>query len=389
MPRTPEDLTSGETEGKPQQSGQSDEVTLFLAGDVMTGRGVDQVLPHPSDPRIYESYMTSADHYVRIAELANGPIQKPVDFAYVWGEALSELDHRQPQVRLINLETAVTRCAEPEPKGINYKMSPQNIPVIAAAGVDCCVLANNHVLDWGQEGLSETLRALGDADVQVAGAGRNLAEARAPAVLQASGNRVIVFAFGSPTSGIPPGWAATKDRPGVNFLPELSVQTARRIGAEVRKVKSAGDVVVASLHWGSNWGYEIPDRFISFARELIDEADVDVIHGHSSHHPRAIEVYHEKLILYGCGDFLDDYEGISGYEAYRDDLVLMYFAVIDPSNGKLSRLTMVPLQICNFRLGHASPGDSAWLCKMLNEQGKRFGTQVRTGADNALELVWN
>ena len=389
MSRTPEDLNSRRPETKPQlQLARTDRVTLFLTGDVMTGRGIDQVLPHPSNPRLYESYMTSADHYVRIAELANGPIPKPVDFPYVWGDALAELDRRQPQVRLINLETAVTRCAEPEPKGINYKMSPENFPVITAAGVDCCILANNHILDWGQQGLSETLQTLETAGVPVAGAGRTLAEAHAPAILQASGIRVIVFAFGSPTSGIPAGWAATKERPGVNFLPELNLQAARRIGAEVRKVKSAGDIVVASLHWGSNWGYEIPDQHSEFARGLIDEAEIDVIHGHSSHHPRAIEVYRNKLILYGCGDFLDDYEGIGGYEAFRDDLVLMYFPTIRPLDGALEWLAIVPLQIRNFRLHRASPDDTAWLRDNLNEQGKRFGTRVCEAADDTLALVW-
>ena len=75
--------------------------------------------------------------------------------------------------------------------------------------------------------------------------------------------------------------------------------------------------MVASVHWGSNWGYDIPREQTVFAHRLIDEAGVDIIHGHSSHHVRAIEVYKDRLILYGCGDFLNDYEGISGYEEFR------------------------------------------------------------------------
>jgi len=87
-------------------------ITLFLCGDVMTGRGIDQILPYPSDPRIYEPYMTSAQGYVKIAEEASGPIPKPVDFAYIWGDALEELRRADPDVRIINLETAVTNSAE-------------------------------------------------------------------------------------------------------------------------------------------------------------------------------------------------------------------------------------------------------------------------------------
>ena len=71
-----------------------------------------------------------------------------------------------------------------------------------------------------------------------------------------------------------------------------------------------------------------------FAHWLVD-GGVDIVHGHSSHHPRPIEVYRDRLILYGCGDFIDDYEGIEGYEQYRDDLVLMYFATLSPATGEL------------------------------------------------------
>jgi len=135
-------------------------LSLFLLGDVMPARGIDQILPHPGDPRLYEDYVHDARDYVALAERRCGPIEHPVDFAYVWGDALAELQRRHPQVRLINLETAVTRHGRPEPKGINYRMHPANVGCLTAAGIDCCVLANDHVLDWGREGLRETLAAL-------------------------------------------------------------------------------------------------------------------------------------------------------------------------------------------------------------------------------------
>ncbi len=163
-------------------------VTLFLAGDVMTGRGVDQVLPHPCDPQIYEAHAMSAKDYVKLAEQANGPIERPMAFSEVWGDALAELDRRTPDARIINLETAVTQCADAEPKGINYRMSPGNADVITAAGIDCCVLANNHVLDWGRSGLLETLATLADAGVTYAGAGQDDKSAEAPAILTIPGN---------------------------------------------------------------------------------------------------------------------------------------------------------------------------------------------------------
>jgi len=147
-------------------------------------------------------------------------------------------------------------------------------------------------------------------------------------------------------------------------------------------------VVVASIHWGGNWGYAVPEAHQAFARGLVDQCGVDVVHGHSSHHPLGIEVYRERPILYGCGDFLNDYEGIAGYEAYRSDLRLMYFLTLDPSSGKLVRLAMRPMQMRRFRLNRASAEDTRWLQERLDREGRRFGSRVEAEADGALALRW-
>jgi poly-gamma-glutamate synthesis protein (capsule biosynthesis protein) len=373
-----------------RESGKPESITLFLCGDVMTGRGIDQVLPHPGDPSIHESYLKSARGYVELAEKLNGPIPKPVDFSYAWGYASTELEQVAPEVGIANLETAVTRSDDHwKGKGIHYRMHPDNIGCITSAGMDCCALANNHVLDWGYSGLTETLETLKRAGLEHAGAGRNAEEAALPAVMEIRGKaRVIVFSFGSRTSGIPSSWAASGSRPGVNLVPDMSARTVQRIGKRVREVKRPGDIVVASIHWGSNWGYEVPLRQTEFAHGLIDEASVDVIHGHSSHHAKAIEVYEKRPILYGCGDFLNDYEGIAGHEAYRNDLSLMYFVTCDPSTGELERLRMTALRIKRFMLTRASSGDARWLRAVLDREGRKFGTRVRIDPDDRLTLEW-
>ncbi|MDO8438273.1 MAG: CapA family protein [Nitrosomonadaceae bacterium] len=364
-------------------------ITLFVCGDVMTGRGVDQVLPHPGNPVLYEPYMKSATGYVQIAEEANGPIPKPVDYSYIWGDALAELARVKPDARIINLETSVTQSDEAESKSINYRMHPANIPCITAAHIDCCTLANNHVLDWGRPGLAETLQTLKTAGIKTAGAGQNLREAAAPAVIPVAGKgRVLVFSFGSESSGIPRSWAAKAGRPGVNRLPDFSAETVWGIREGIGQVKLPGDIAVASIHWGGNWGYPVPHEQQEFARQLIDEAGVDVVHGHSSHHVQGIEVYQGKPILYGCGDFLNDYEGISGHEAYRGDLALMYFVSMDSASGNLLRLQMTPMQIKHFRLNRASRSDTLWLNDVLNREGRKFGTGVELNADNSLALRW-
>jgi poly-gamma-glutamate capsule biosynthesis protein CapA/YwtB (metallophosphatase superfamily) len=362
-------------------------VRLFLCGDVMTGRGIDQVLAHPCEPTLHEDYVASAKDYVSLAEQANGPIPRHADASYVWGAALDELDRMRPDARIVNLETAITDSEDYVRKGINYRMSPENAGCLCAAGIDCCVLANNHVLDWGRSGLLQTLATLQRLQIKTAGAGQNVSEAAAPAALDiANKARLLVFSFGSVTSGIPRNWAATTDIPGINLLNRLSEAEALRVAEYIASVKQPGDLVVVSLHWGSNWGYEIPAEQRHFARTLIDRANVSVIHGHSSHHPRAIEVYHERLILYGCGDFLNDYEGIRGYEEYRGDLALMYFADIEPASGNLAALEIIPLQIRKFRLGRPSGQDIEWMRQTLQRECLRFGTGIVLDPDGRLVL---
>jgi poly-gamma-glutamate capsule biosynthesis protein CapA/YwtB (metallophosphatase superfamily) len=259
-------------------------IKIFMCGDIMTGRGIDQVLPHLSDPLIHESYLKNARGYVTLAEAANGPIRQPVSFGYIWGDALAELKRAAPDVSLINLETSITASNDFwKGKGIHYRMNPQNIASLTAANIDVCALANNHVLDWG---------------------------------------------------------------------------------------------------------YHIPRRQTEFAHRLIDDGGVDIVHGHSSHHVKAIEVYKSKLILYGCGDFLNDYEGISGYEEFRADLSLMYFATLDVSTGNLLDLQMAAMQIRRFQIQRASQADTRWLGETLNREGRPFGTRVIMHTNSHLALQW-
>ena len=295
-------------------SHQENRIVIFLGGDVMIGRGLDQILPHPSEPFIPELAVRDAREYVRLAEKANGTITTPVSFSYIWGDALDEWQRVAPDVKLINLETSITKRNDYWPgKGINYRMNPENITCLTAAGIDCCALANNHVLDWGYSGLVETIETLKTAQIKTAGAGPERQSAETPAIMEIEGKgRVVVFSFGVTTSGIPVSWAAGQDRPGVNLLPNLSEQTVGYIQKQVEQVKQPEDVVIGSIHWGGNWGYEIDQPQIEFAHQLIDYGGVDLIHGHSVHHVRGLEIYHEKLIIYGCGDLIDDYEGIKG-----------------------------------------------------------------------------
>ena len=370
-------------------SAGSDHVTLFLCGDVMTGRGVDQILPHPGGSHIDEPYVRDAREYVALAESRNGPIVTPVTPAYIWGDALSELSRLRPDVRIINLETSITTSDDQWPgKDIHYRMHPENIACLTAAGVDVCGLANNHVMDYGRAGLVDTLDTLARSGLKAAGAGRTLAEAQAPALVTlGSGAGVAVFAFGAESSGVPAGWAARENRSGIDLPADLSEATAAAILRRVGRVKVPRRVVVCSIHWGSNWGYDVPPEHVRFAHRLID-GGVDIVCGHSSHHPRPIEVYHNRLILYGCGDFIDDYEGIQGHEQYRDDLVLMYFATVAADTGDVIGVQLSPMRIKRLKLTRPVDADVVWLRDTLERVSAPYGAHVDLAANAQLTLRW-
>lgn len=362
-------------------------VRLFVSGDVMTGRGIDQIQSTPGSPRLYESWAKSAIRYVELAERRHGAIPRGVGPEYVWGDALAVLDEAGVDARIINLETAVTDRGEPWPaKGIHYRMQPENVEVLEAAGIDCCVLANNHVLDWSYPGLAQTLDSLHGAGIATAGAGADAAQARRPALIETGvGSRVVVLAVGTESSGIPLSWSAADDRGGVWLLRSLTGQAVDEISAAFEEVRQPGDVAMVSIHWGPNWGYEFPVSHRRFAHALIDEAGVDIVHGHSSHHPIGIELYRDRLILYGCGDLINDYEGIGGHDEFRPDLGVLYLATL--THAGLKELEMVPMRLHRFRLRRAGRDDVARLARTLTQASRPFGTKFEDVGDGRLHVL--
>lgn len=351
----------------------------------MPARGIDHILPHSCSPILYEPYVRHAHVYVELAERAHGPIPKPASYAYIWGYALKVLHDEKPQIRIINLETSVT-CSEDywQDKSIHYRLHPLNIELLHVAHIDCCTLANNHSMDWGLRGLIESLETLGAANIACTGAGRNLVEASAPAVLKLRDRRVLVYGLAASSSGVPEEWAATAARPGVHFVEELSKQSAQKVVSMIQREKKENDIVVLSIHWGDNWGYEIPQEQIDFAHELIDSGTVHLVHGHSSHHPKGMEVYRGGLILYGCGDFITDYEGIRGHEEFHGDLTCMYFVSFYPNRN--IQIRIVPVRIKNFQVKQASEAESDWLLMSLRQASSQFHLNFKCNSDQSFTV---
>jgi poly-gamma-glutamate capsule biosynthesis protein CapA/YwtB (metallophosphatase superfamily) len=365
-------------------------VILFLAGDVMTGRGIDQVLLQPSVPTLLEQYVSDARDYVKLAERANGPIVAPVAADYIWGDALGELRRVHPALRIVNLETSVTRSDDAWPgKGIHYRMHPGNLDCLTAAGIDGCALANNHVLDWGRAGLGETLESLRGAGIRTAGAGADRKDAWTPAAFDLpQGGRWLLYSFATPTSGVPAEWSATATESGVAWLPDLSQPTLAQVSTAVARHRRPGDRVIVSIHWGGNWGLAIPAAHRNFAHRLIDDGVADLIHGHSSHHPLPIEVHKGKLILYGCGDLINDYEGIGAHGELRSDWGCLYFPTLDAESGALQRLEIVPMELRRCRLTRAGMPARDWLERTLIAEGRVLRTSVDRAPSGTLTLRW-
>jgi poly-gamma-glutamate synthesis protein (capsule biosynthesis protein) len=171
-------------------------IALGLVGDVMLGRGVDEALRgmRPDEP---------------------------------WGDALSVLDAADR--RVINLECAITTHENPwsrTPKTFHFRADPSRaVRVLRAARIDACSVANNHTLDFEEEGLLDTLEYLDGAVIQRAGAGRDLEEAARPAILDGpDGEKVALLAF----TDNEPAFAAGVDRPGTNYLPTSLIGWRRR-----------------------------------------------------------------------------------------------------------------------------------------------------------------
>lgn len=362
---------------------------LLLAGDVMTGRGIDQVLPHAGAPELFEGWVRDARDYVALAEQVHGLIARPVAPAYPWGEALDVMDRLPAALRIVNLETAVTARGTPWPgKGIHYRMHPGNLDCLRSARLSACSLANNHVLDWGQEGLADTLAALDAAGIPHAGAGLDEAQALRPCVLPvAGGDRLLLSAWAAPECGVPPQWAAGPGRPGVALLPDLSLRSAEAVAEAVAAVRAPGDRVVVSLHWGGNWGFALPPEHGDFAHALVDLGAADVVHGHSSHHPLPVEVYRGRAILHGCGDLINDYEGIAPHGGLRSDAACLYALALAP-DGTLQAMDIVPLRLRRLRLERADAEARRWLRRIFEEEGRAFGTGVAEAADGSFSLCW-
>ncbi len=320
-------------------------VRLGLAGDVMLGRLVDRfVLADPS-----------------------------VDPAWVWGDTLDLW--RRADLRLVNLECVIATGGTPwVPKVFHFRARPRALDALAAAGIHCVSLANNHVLDFGYGALRECLALLRRRGLRYAGAGETLEEAMAPAVLEAGHRRVAVVAV----TDNEPEWEATPDRPGVFYVAcdahGLREPYRQRVRRALDHARRQAPAVIVSGHVGPNWGPPTP-AMRALARQVVD-LGADLYWGHSNHTVQGIEWYRGRPLLYAAGDFIDDY-AVDPEE--RNDLSCLFEVLLDDTGVR--RIRLHPVRIADFRVTRARGDDVAWMHRWLRARMEECGTRIAFEGD--------
>jgi poly-gamma-glutamate synthesis protein (capsule biosynthesis protein) len=324
-------------------------VTLALIGDVMLGRGVSALLGS-REPRSF------------------------------WGDALPVL--RAADAVIANLECPITQAASEwrrSWKAFRFRAAPSAVEVLRAANIRCVNLANNHALDYEEPGLRETLDLLDAGGIAHVGAGRDLAGALRPSLFNAGGARIGVIGMtdNMPEFAAGPRCAGTNvaridDRPASLGLVALQIGDLRRAGAET---------VVLSVHWGPNLRTWPPARFRRFARAVV-ELGVDIVHGHSAHLIQGVERWHDGLILYDTGNFLDDYWVFPGIRIDRS-----FAFLVELRQGKPARLSMRPVKLKRGHVDLATGADFAATVETMQRRSRPFATTLIPTAHGLL-MTW-
>lgn len=308
-------------------------ITIGFTGDVMIGRGVNAAITN------------------------NG-------YRYPWGNVLPLLG--KTDINIINLEAALTNSTKKVYKTFNFKATPDRIETLTIAKVTVANLANNHILDFSEEGLIETIQALNEAGVSHTGAGMNEKEAEKPVILTVKNIRLGILGF----TDNEPGWKAGGTWSGVNYIDVSNNEDCEKALMAISELRKETDLLIVSIHWGPNMQAEPEQYFIDFAHAMIEQG-ADIIHGHSAHNFQGIEVYQHKLILYDTGDFLDDY-AVDPF--LRNDHSFLF--KVEVSQKRIEKLVLVPVLISHCQVNLATIEDYKWSIKRMQKLSAKFGTDV-------------
>jgi poly-gamma-glutamate synthesis protein (capsule biosynthesis protein) len=288
----------------------------------------------------------------------------------VWGNILPDL--WSADLLCVNLECALTTSAEPwldgKRKAFYFRAHPRAVEALHIAGVDLVSLANNHVLDFREAGLRETIATLDAAGIAHAGAGPDLAAAARPARIDADGLRVGVVAF----ADHPDEWAAGLGAAGINHLRIPADDDLADVRRSLAAAREGADLVVLSLHWGPNMRERPSADFRNFARAAV-ESGADVVWGHSAHVVQGVEFHRGRPILYDTGELVDDYAVDADL---RNDLGALF--VVRARPGSIDHVSLVPLRIDDMHVSCLEGAEREWFVERVRRLCAELGTEVVT-----------
>src|SRR4030095_2923157 len=297
---------------------------------------------------------------VMIGRLVNDIIEKK-GYSYPWGNSLPLL--AQTDLRIINLETTLTTHTQKNPKVFNFRALPDRVKTLQNAHIDIVNLANNHSLDFKEEGLAQTIATLDSAGIHHVGAGATIYSACKPIILTKDGIKNVIIGY----TDNEPTWKATEHTPGVNYIRVGDIQT---IAHQISALRPLVDIVIVTSHWGPNMQQVPSADFIKFAHAIIDSG-ADIIHGHSSHVFQAIEIYKNKIIMYDTGDFIDDY---AVDPQLRNDQSL-FFVINVTKNGPQS-VVLTPVIIHNMQVNIADGAEKEEIIDRMQKLSQQFNTTI-------------
>ena len=361
---------------------------ILFAGDVMLGRLVNEVLAN-------------------------------AQFTYVWGDTIDII--KRADFSLINLECPVSSKGKEWNKTFkvfHFRANLDAIQVLNSASIDYVSLANNHILDYDIEALLDTLDILDKNNISHSGAGRNLKEAMKPAIIEKklklkpsnnhdsyynvhneevnnNGSKNTIRIGLISLTDNEPEWEAKYDQAGINYIPTALDPDIYyyRLQNYIENAKKQSDLVIVSSHVGPHFRETPSMKYVNFAHKIID-LGADIYWGHSNHMPQGIELYkhndNNKIILYDCGDFIDDYAIDSNYRNDLSFIFLLHFLMDKnhklsnnntSNNGNIllqnSMIELIPTKISNFMVNTipVDDNDADLIIKRMAKRCSSLGTK--------------
>lgn len=283
---------------------------------------------------------------------------------YVWGDMLPTL--RSTHFNIANLETTFTRSEQTVPKVFNFKADPDAAECLCDTNITVVNVANNHILDYSEQGLKDTLVTLNHRGIRHTGAGMNIRQAASAVTFIKNDMQIAILGC----TDNEPRWKASEDGYGVNYVNLSNADDRNRILKDISALSTTHDLVVVSIHWGPNLRMFPDAAQIEFAHEMIGHG-ASVIHGHSAHNFQGIELFKGSPIFYDTGDFIDDY-------AVHDDLRNDYsfFFIVHFTGKEFAGASLVPVMISNCQVNHASREVYEWSIPRLQKLSAVLGTVV-------------